>query len=131
MTIILNCIKKNDFISYIVFAIITTIVNVGVYLLFYNYITNDILLCNIVAYFMSITLAFILNKNVVFGNKKGNIFLQMILFLGVKLISFSIDSVVLVVLHDYLKMNNFLAKIISNASTTLSNYLLNKKVVFK
>lgn len=123
--------KYKKIISYIFFAIITSIVNVSVYMLCYNFIIKNIIISNIVAYACSIILSFFLNKNIVFKNKKGNIFKQLITYLGLKLVSLFIDSCVLTILHDYLHINNFIAKLIANASTTISNYLINKCYIFK
>lgn len=123
--------KYKKIISYIFFAIITSIVNVSVYMFCYNFIIKNIIISNIVAYACSIILSFFINKNVVFKNKKGKILKQFITYLGLKMFSLFIDSYVLTVLHDYLNINNFIAKLIANASTTISNYLINKCYIFK
>lgn len=123
--------QRKKFIIYITCAMFTTIINISIYLLFHKYVTNNILYCNIIAYSVSITIAFVINKKIVYTNKNKNFLPQILLFLIVKLISFLIDSGVLVILHEYMKLNNFWSKIISNSSTTVSNYLLNDKLVFK
>ena len=131
-----NKIKKNfskykKIISYIFFAIITSIVNVSFYMLCYNFIIKNIVISNVAAYGCSIILSFFLNKKVVFKNKKRKIFKKFITYLVLKMFSLFIDSCVLTILHDYLHINNFIAKLIANASTTISNYLINKCYIFK
>ena len=123
--------KYKKIISYIFFAIITSIVNVSIYMFCYNFIIKNIVMSNIVAYACSIILSFFLNKNVVYKNKKAKIFKQFITYLGLKMFSLFIDSCVLTILHNYLQINNFIAKLIANASTTISNYLINKCYIFK
>ena len=49
----------------------------------------------------------------------------------IKVLAFIIDTSVLYLLVDCVHINNILAKIISNCSTTISNYTLNQKIVFK
>lgn len=124
-------ILNNKFFKYVFFAIVTSLLNVGTYLLFYNFILENIIISNIIAYAVSITVSFILNKKVVFKNNDENIIKQIIFYLLVKLASFTIDSIVLVICKEYIGLSNFIAKLIANMSTTISNYTLNQKMVFK
>ena len=123
--------KHSKIINYIFFACIITLINVLSYILFYNYIYDNALVSNIVAYTISISISFIINKKYVFKNDNKKYLKQIIFFLIVKLISFGIDSAILLLLKDILKWNNLLSKIIANASTTISNYFLNNNWVFK
>lgn len=124
-------ILNNKFLKYVFFAIITSLLNVGTYLLFYNYIWANIIISNIIAYSISIVVSFILNKKIVFKENSKNIFKQITSYLGVKGISFIVDSIVLVICKNYIRLGNFVAKLIANISTTISNYTLNNKIVFK
>ena len=119
----------NKFFKYTFYAIITSIVNISLYLLTYN-ISGNIVFSNFIAYTFSIMLQFIINKKRVFKNNGNNVIKQLLLFLLVKLIAFFIDSAVLVICVKNLKLDNFISKLISNISTTLSNYTLNDKIVF-
>ena len=122
---------KNSFTKYVIFAILTSAVNVGIYLLVYNLIIENIIIANFFAYSISITLSFFINKQVVFKNKGKRIYKQILFFLIVKAIAFGIDSAVLAVCLNIFNIPNAISKLIANCSTTLSNYSLNKKVVFK
>ena len=122
---------KNSLINYILFAVLTSAINIVIFLIFYNYIFHLIIISNIFAYGTSITLQFITNKKYVFKNHSKNTKIQVIKFLLVKLISFFIDSFVLIVCHKFLYLDDFWSKLISNASTTISNYVFNKNIVFK
>lgn len=124
-------IVKNNLFQYILFAVLTSAINVLVYLICYRLIIQNIIISNLVAYIVSITLSFITNKLFVFKNKQSDIFKQVIMFLCVKAFSFFIDSGVLIILKNVFHTNDFWAKIIANASTTISNYSLNKKIVFR
>lgn len=122
---------NNKFVKYVIFAIITSLLNVGTYMLFYNLIIKNVIVSNVAAYAVSITSSFFINKKVVFKNDNTNLLEQMISYLGVKAVSFAIDSFVLILFVDIFGFNNFISKLIANASTTISNYTLNNKVVFK
>jgi len=123
--------KYKKFIKYVLFAILTSVINVGAYYLCYHYIINSIIVSNIVAYSLSISVQFITNKKYVFNNDSKKHGKQLILFLLVKLISFTIDTGVLYFCNKVLHLGQLLSKIIANCSTTLSNYTLNNKMVFK
>ena len=125
-------IKKHPQISkYIFFAVICSGINIIVYLLCYDFIIDNIFVSNIIAYICSIFVSFFLNRDIVFKNKCKRLKFQITTYLIVKGISFIIDSGVLFILKDVLGLNNFLSKLIANCSTTVSNYTLNKKWVFK
>jgi putative flippase GtrA len=126
----MNLLNKK-FIKYVFFAIITSGLNVLTYFICYEFILNSVILSNIVAYVVSIVVSFSINKKIVFKDKNKTNLNQFICYLLVKLISFSLDSVVLLVAVDYLNINHFLSKLIANASTTISNYTLNNRIVFK
>ena len=123
--------KYKKILSYIFFAIITSLVNVSVYMICFKFVLSNIIFSNIIAYSCSITISFFLNKKVVFKNKQKKYFKQFMTYVGLKMISLCIDSVVLTILHDFFHINNFIAKLVANASTTISNYLVNKCVIFK
>ena len=123
--------KNNKFINYVFFAVITSGINVFSYIMFYNYIFENIIVSNIFAYSISITTSFFINKKLVFKNNNKKVIVQLLLYLIVKLIAFGVDSIVLIGVHNTININNFIAKLIANVSTTISNYVLNTKVVFK
>ncbi len=122
---------KNSFVKYVIFAILTSAVNVAIYLFVYNLIIKNIIVANFFAYAISITLSFFINKQVVFKNKMKRVYKQMFFFLMVKAIAFVIDSAVLAICLNIFDIPNAISKLIANCSTTLSNYSLNKKMVFK
>lgn len=124
-------ISNIEAIRYIFYAILTSIINIGIYLLFYNYISQNILISNIIAYIISIILSFWLNKTRVYKQYEGNTYYQLFKFLLIKISAFIIDSIVLYLCFNLLGLSNAISKLISNCSTALSNYTLNKKVVFK
>lgn len=123
--------KNNKLIRYIFFAIISSSLNVSVYYIFYTYILKSVLLANVIAYTISICFQFITNKKMVYKSKSTKYIQEFFKFSIVKMVAFLIDTSLLYILVNSLYVNNFIAKIISNCSTTMSNYTLNKKIVFK
>lgn len=123
--------NMNKFIKYVIFALIISALNVSTYYVFFNYVLSSIILSNIVAYSFSITVQFIINKRIVFKDQKKTNIKQIYLFLFVKLIAFIIDTIVLLICSKILLFSQLISKIIANCSTTISNYSLNNKMVFK
>lgn len=119
------------FIKYVLFSIISTAVNVGTFYVFYNFIWDNLLVSNIVAYACSFIVQFITNKKYVFENNSKKVVNQSVKFIIVKVISFTIDTAVLYLCSEVLGWGELISKLVSNASTTLSNYGLNKGWVFK
>ena len=122
---------NNKFIRYIFFALISSSINIVMYYITYTFIIESVVLSNIVSYTFSIIFQFITNKKLVYKNCSKKYIKEFLSFCMIKVLAFIIDTSVLYLLVDCVHMNNFLAKIISNCSTTISNYALNQKVVFK
>lgn len=123
--------KKKKFIKYILFAIFSSGINVLVYYLFYKFILSNIIIGNIIAYSISISVQFFTNKKYVFKSSNNKKTKEFSLFLIVKVSAFLIDTIVLIICTKVLRFEHLISKIISNASTTISNYSLNDKFVFK
>ncbi len=123
-------ILNNDFVLYVLFAAIATVINVTVYMLSYKFI-KIVLVSNILAYACSITVSFLANKYIVFKSKNGKVEQEIPKYLMVKLVAYFIDSLVLILCFKIIGLSNFVSKIISNASTTFSNFFLNKYMVFR
>lgn len=124
-------VKYKSGIEYVVFALLTSLLHIGTFALA-DYLLESLILCNVIAYAVSILAAFFINKTVVFEKKEGSVVWELIKFLLVKFSSFLIDTVILMLLtHWWLAMPSFWAKLIANCSTTLNNYWLMKLFVFK
>ena len=124
-------ISNNKFIRYIFFALISSSINIAMYYITYTFIIESVVLSNIVAYTFSIIFQFITNKKLVYKNCSQKYIKEFLSFCMIKVLAFIIDTSVLYLLVDCVHINNILAKIISNCSTTISNYTLNQKIVFK
>ena len=121
--------KKNETaVKYVIMAIVTSILHIAVFggasLIF-----EALIMCNIIAYTFSILFSFFVNKRLVFKNQEGGAIKQLCKYLVVKAISFFIDTAILLLLTHWLVFPAMLAKLIANCSTTLNNYIFNKKFV--
>jgi len=130
--IIKNFIKKNKkFIVYSAFAIAISGINILVYFLVYNLICENILFANLIAYLVSFVIQFVTSRRIIFKSSKDKIPSKIVKFVIMKILAMLLDSLVLYILQDLLGVRKVIAKIISNCSTTISNYWLSNNWVFK
>lgn len=125
-------------ISYIVFGVLTTAVNVVTYgllrpALHWNAYW-DVLIANAVAWVLSVAFAFITNKLFVFKSKsfEARVFWRELwAFVAARLFSLGVDELGMVFLASFLGMNDWIAKIIMNVIVVIINYILSKRFIFK
>lgn len=119
MNNIKNLINKET-ISYIIFGILTTIINLTVYYLFSNIININYLISNTIAWTISIVFAYIANKFYVFNRSNINkniVIKEFITFINFRLVSGLVEVVLLFLFVDLLLMNDIVAKLIIGGSS--------------
>lgn len=124
---------NSEGIKYIIFGVLTTVINIFSYLVL-NKIGIYYVISNVIAFILSIIFAFITNKIYVFNSKTWNLNIvlrESITFLASRLASFIVDTLTLILLVEIIGINDFIAKIIANIIVIIINYLLSKLVVFK
>lgn len=130
----INIYKKNkEFIRYCTISVICTIVLYLIYFTITKINKETYILANFIAYIVSFTILFILNKklfNSVPKTKKDYI-TQVLDFIIFRLFGFLIDSTLLVIFIEKIGISNVLSKIISSLLTFIYNYYTNKKYIFK
>ena len=93
--------KFKRFGKYVAVSGVTTVVNVGSYAVLIYFLNDMHVLCNVLAWFISIFITFFLNKKVVFktiSNRKRETFKELVLFYLVRSSSLLIDTAVLMCL---------------------------------
>ena len=131
MNILKKILNKETFL-YLIFGILTTIVNIVSFFLFnklFNY-----KLSNIIAFILAIVFAYITNKKYVFESKKEEkteIIKEFIFFIGSRLFTFIIDMLLMILFIEVLFIDVLISKIIANIFVIILNYILSKKLVFK
>ncbi|MGW9531067.1 GtrA family protein [Paenibacillus terrae] len=122
-----------ELVNYAVFGVLTTIINLIVYALFTKVLSADYKLSITVAWLISIIFAFVTNKLYVFknnGSRLTSLPKEFFLFFLIRLSSLCLDIILMIVLVQNVRMNDFLAKIIVNFIVIAVNYLASKYVVF-
>lgn len=131
---ILDVFKKyKEIILYLVFGVLTTIVNILTYIIFANVLKVDYLISNLIAWILSVLFAYITNKFYVFeskNNEKKTIFFEIISFFSFRVLSGIIDMTLMYLFVSILIFNDSLMKIITNIIVVILNYIFSKLFIF-
>ncbi|KZX13353.1 GtrA family protein [Methanobrevibacter oralis] len=122
---------KKELILYLIFGILTTIVNIVVYLIFAKFLNIDYIISNIFAWFFSVLFAYVTNRIWVFERKTNNIIKEATLFYGGRVFSGVLDTGLMYLFIDILFINDFISKIIIQVIVVIVNYVFSKFIVFK
>ena len=139
MNIIKSLIKKfctKEFIFYLIFGVLTTIVSLSVYyfcvLTFLN--PNNafqLQIANILSWIAGVAFAYFTNRKFVFESKDPNKLKELIKFVTARLLTLFLDMLVMFILVTLLHFNDKISKLISQVIITISNYIFSKIFVFK
>ncbi|OAB43034.1 teichoic acid glycosylation protein [Paenibacillus glacialis] len=126
--------NKKEVISYIIFGVLTTVINLIVYVILTKASGMDYRIATTIAWIVSIVFAFITNKKFVFGNVNNGFSVmirELMLFVAFRALSFVLDIIVLVVLIELLQFNDLISKGITNVLVVIFNYVASKMYIFK
>lgn len=122
---------KKELILYIIFGVLTTLVNILVYYFFTKIILVNYIISNILAWVFSVFFAYVTNRIWVFESKNDNIIKECFLFFGGRLFSGVVDTGLMYLFIDILSIGDFISKIVIQVIVVVLNYVLSKLVVFK
>lgn len=130
-----NLIQKflnKETINYLIFGVLTTIVNIVVFDL--CNMVMDYKPANIIAWILSVIFAYITNKLFVFESKSFApkvLVKEISTFVFARLVSLAVDMAFMIFAIEVVHMPNLIAKIISNVFVVIINYVFSKLVIFK
>ncbi len=128
----MNKVNK-EIITYVIFGVLTTIVNFVVYgILIVGNI--DYRISTTIAFIISILFAYITNKIYVFNSKTyGTIetIVEFIKFLLSRVITYIVDIFGLIILIEIVQIDSMVSKVIINIVVIILNYILSKIIVFQ
>lgn len=130
---VVNKFLNKETISYLIFGILTTIVNFVSYELC-KVIGIGYEISTIIAWALAVAFAYITNKLFVFESKsfdKTLIFKELSTFVLSRLFSGICDFVFMLVAVGMYGMNDSIAKLLTNVFVVIINYILSKLFVFK
>lgn len=126
--------KHKSLITYGIFGVLTTLINIGIYALCYQQIGIGNVVSNIIAWVVAALFAFVTNKIWVFESKSlepAVLVAEAVSFFGCRLATGVLDIVIMYVTVDMLALNSTIMKCISNVLVIIANYVASKFVIFK
>ena len=134
------CIKNKEALLYILFGVLATIINIGVFSLCNSLFGDHLyLLSNIIAWAVAVVFAFFSHKLIVFHEMKMTrkiVLTEGLEFLGARALSLSIEEIVLWALmtpagFSQIPLGDLMAKLLAAFAVFFVNYSLSKFVIFK
>lgn len=124
---------NRETVSYLIFGILTTVVDFLVYALFCKILGVNYLLSNIISWAAAVLFAYVTNKIFVFKSKDRSsktLLNEISAFISARLFSLVFSLVFIYLCVILLGMNDLVAKIISCVFVVIINYVLSKFFIF-
>lgn len=125
---------KKEMISYLVFGVLTTVVNIVTYWVLTKVFNVDYRIATTIAWFVSVIFAFITNKIFVFNSKDLDIntmIKELLSFMFFRILSYFIDIGMMIALVGWINMDDVFAKILANIVVVIINYVASKYFIFR
>jgi putative flippase GtrA len=126
--------NKKEVVSYLVFGILTTLVNIISYGFLTKFIHLDYKLATTIAWLLSVLFAFVTNKLYVFNSKELKIktlVKELFSFLFFRFISYLIDIGMMILMVEWLMLDDIFAKVMANIVVVIMNFFASKFFIFK
>ncbi len=124
---------NKETILYVVFGVITTVVNYAVYYLV-SAAGVEYALANVIAWAAAVAVAFVTNKLFVFEQKSWKPQLaikELGLFVAARLLSLLLEEGFLIATVELLGANHKIMKLVISVAVVIINYFLSKLIIFK
>ena len=124
---------NRETISYVIFGVLTTIVNIVIYMLSCNLWGIPNLVSNIIAWVFAVLFAYIVNKLFVFQSETSGFYeasCEFLLFISARLFSLGVDELGMWIMVDLLDVNGLFSKFSMNVVVMVINYFFSKWFIF-
>lgn len=126
--------KYYDLITYLVFGVLTTVVNYLVYLPCYNLLALSASVSNMIAWVAAVAFAFLTNKPFVFRSHDWSrevVVPELVKFVGCRVGSGLLETGILLLAVDLLHWDGNIWKLVTSVLVVIINYVGSKVLVFK
>ena len=127
-------IKYKSFVMYMIFGVLTTVINLVTYYICFNVLNISNVISTIIAWVLAVAFAFVTNKIWVFDSKSFDskiLFHEIPTFFGARIATGILDVVIMYIAVDILSWNSTVWKLVSNVIVIILNYIASKFVIFK
>ena len=130
-----NLLKRHwDLVLYLVFGVLTTLVNYLVYLPLWLWVGLPASVCNVISWVAAVAFAFVTNKPFVFKShdwSKKTVVPELTKFVGSRILSGALETGIIFLTVDLLLWNGNVMKLIASVLVVILNYIASKLLVFK
>lgn len=126
--------KHYDILAYLVFGVLTTVVNYVVYLPCYNILGLSAAVSNVVAWVAAVAFAYLTNKPFVFRSHDWSaktVVPELAKFVGSRIASGALETAIIFVTVDCLLWNGNIMKLVTSVLVVMINYIASKLLVFR
>lgn len=126
--------KYKEIINYLIFGVLTTVINFVVYIIFSKWLHINETVSNAIAWIVSVAFAYITNKIYVFNSHEKQIkqlIKEIISFVGCRLLSGVFDIVAFYVFVNIIHVNDLISKAIISVLVVILNYVFSKLLIFR
>lgn len=127
-------IKYKEYILYVAFGGLTTLVNWVCFYLLTHVIRMDVVPANILSWIAAVAVAYVTNRKWVFDSRASGakeILVEAAEFTGGRLLTMAIETVLLWITVDLAHWNDLLMKVVISIVVIILNYVISKKIVFR
>ena len=123
-----------EVLSYLIFGVLTTVVNYLIYLPVYNLLGLSASLSNVIAWVVAVAFAYLTNKPFVFKSNDWSaktVIPELTKFVGCRIGSGAAETMILFLAVDLLGWNGNIWKLITQIMVVILNYIGSKLLVFR
>ena len=127
-------VKYWDILIYLVFGVLTTVVNYAIYLPVFNFCGISAAVSNMIAWVGAVIFAFLTNKPFVFHSRDWSaktVVPELIKFVSCRLASGVLETAILFLAVDCMNWNGNIWKLVTQVLVIIVNYVGSKLLVFR
>lgn len=127
-------VKYRDVLTYLIFGVLTTVVNYLVYLPVYNLLGLSAAVSNAIAWVVAVAFAYLTNKPFVFRShdwSKETVIPELTKFVSCRLASGVMETVIIFLAVDLMGFNGNVWKLVTSVLVVILNYIFSKLIVFR
>ena len=130
-----NLLKKHwDLVLYLVFGVLTTLVNYLVYLPLWLWVGLPASVCNVISWVAAVAFAFVTNKPFVFKSHDWSasvVLPELGKFIGARVFSGVVETLIILLTVDIMGLSGVVMKLLTSAIVIVLNYITSKLFVFR
>ena len=126
--------KYYDILAYLVFGVLTTVVNYLVYLPCYNLLEMSAAVSNVIAWAVAVAFAYLTNKPFVFRSHDWSaktVVPELTKFVGSRIASGALETGIIFLTVDLLAWNGNVMKLVTSVIVVVLKYIASKLLVFR